>query len=83
MSKRVNDDVERLLRDIHARVHQAMANGQIPTAIELGWQQYGTLYWREAHQPDDGRPHEVLDLPIVPVAVPNHLVVRATDRRGW
>ncbi len=74
---------EALLRAIHARVHRAMADGQIPTAIELGWLQYGTLYRRIASKPDDGRPRTVLDLPIVPMPRPDHLLVRSTDRRGW
>jgi hypothetical protein len=70
---------EGLLRTIHATVHAAMARGALPTAVELGWIQYGQLYRWAAPEPDGPRPTRVLDLPLVPIGAPDHLAVRVTE----
>jgi hypothetical protein len=63
---------------IHALVHAAMAEGRVPTGVEVGWRQYGLLY---RGGPDGERPRSVLDLPLLPVGEPEHLAVRCT--RDW
>jgi hypothetical protein len=67
-----------LHRAIHALVHGAMAEGRVPTAVEVGWRQYGLLYRRPSGEPDAQRPRSVLDLPLVPVALVDHLALRCT-----
>jgi hypothetical protein len=67
-----------LHRAIHALVHGAMAEGRVPTAVEVGWRQYGLLYRQPSREPDAQRPRSVLDLPLVPVGVSDHLAVRCT-----
>ena len=67
-----------LYRAIHALVHGAMAEGRVPTAIEVGWRQYGVLYRQSSGEPDAQRPRSVLDLPLVPVGAADHLLLRCT-----
>jgi hypothetical protein len=73
-------DLGSLNRAIHALVHGAMAEGGVPTAVEVGWRQYGLLYRQPSREPDAQRPRSVLDLPLVPVALTDHLAVRCTRR---
>jgi hypothetical protein len=67
-----------LYRAIHALVHGAMAEGRVPTGVEVGWRQYGVLYRQPSREPDAQRPRSVLDLPLLPVAVADHLALRCT-----
>jgi hypothetical protein len=67
-----------LYRVIHGLVHAAMAEGRVPTAVEVGWRQYGVLYRQPSREPDAERPRSVLDLPLVPVGVTDHLSLRCT-----
>jgi hypothetical protein len=67
-----------LHRAVHALVHAAMAEGRVPTAVEVGWRQYGVLYRHPGAGPDAPRPRGVLDLPIVPIAAADHLALRST-----
>ena len=67
-----------LHRAIHALVHAAMAEGRVPTAIEVGWRQYGVLYRRSGDVADPVRPVSVVDLPLQLVAAPDHLAIRWT-----
>jgi hypothetical protein len=67
-----------LHRAVHALVHGAMAEGRVPTAVEVGWRQYGLLYRGPSGAPDADRPRSLLDLPLVPVALVDHLALRCT-----
>ena len=67
-----------LHRAIHALVHAAMAEGRVPTGIEVGWRQYGVLYRRAGDAQDRQRPTSVLDLPLQLIATPDHLAIRWT-----
>lgn len=67
-----------LNRAVHALIHGAMAEGRVPTAVEVGWRQYGVLYRQPSRAPDAERPRSVLDLPLVPVALADHLALRCT-----
>jgi hypothetical protein len=71
-----------LHRRIHALVHAAMSEGRLPTAVEVGWRQYGLLYRHPDSGVDAARPRSVLDLPVYPVATEDHVAIRWT-RFGW
>lgn len=71
-----------LHKAIHALVHAAMAEGRVPTGVEVGWRQYGLLYRQAPLGPDADRPRSVLDLPLLPLPTVDHLSVRGT-RSGW
>ena len=55
-----------------------MADGGVPIAVEVGWSQYGLLYRQPDSGPDAARPRSVLELPVCPVAAPDHLALRCT-----
>jgi hypothetical protein len=74
----LSPELASLHRAIHALVHGAMAEGRVPTAVEVGWRQYGVLYRRLTSEPDGEPPRSVLDLPLVLVGTADHLAVRCT-----
>jgi hypothetical protein len=78
----LSPELASLHRAIHALVHGAMADGWVPTAVEVGWREYGVLYRQPSLEPDGQRPRSVLDLPLVLVGTADHLALRCT-RSGW
>ena len=72
--------VGELFRTVHAQLHEALASGTKPIAVELGWRQYGLLYRHEGKQPDAARPRLLLDLYVRPVAVPDRIHVEVLER---
>ena len=51
---------ERLMAAIHQQVHDLMSQGLVPTAVRVGWTQYGEFHRLLSDEMDAPRPRAVL-----------------------